>query len=119
MRYGTESECEEQNPVTRGRTPYAVDLGTAQRTLFLAAAWTAESIMKIDECTVSGRETDEKLGVGGGGVSCRASVTRILFDCEAEFETRLHGPIGSRVSGSIFPSLSVEAPNAKYAFKIE
>ena len=44
--------------LSRERTPKAVDLGTAQRTLFLAATrtvWTAESIMKIDECRISGR----------------------------------------------------------------
>lgn len=32
---------------------------------------------------------DGKLEVGGGGVSCRSSVTRSLFDCWAEFETTL------------------------------
>jgi hypothetical protein len=51
----------------RRRTPKAVDLGTAQRTLFLAATrtdWTAESIMKIGECRISGRG-------GGWGVGSR------------------------------------------------
>ena len=33
------------------------------------------------------RERDGKLEVGGGGVSCRSSVTRSLFDRGSEFET--------------------------------
>lgn len=34
-------------------------------------------------------EKDEKLEVGGGGVSCRSSVTRSLFHCWAEFKITL------------------------------
>jgi len=65
MRYGTEVSVNDRALLHEELTPKAVDLGTAQRTLFLAAKrteWTAESIMKIGECRIGGRGEGWEVG---------------------------------------------------------
>ena len=64
-------------------------------------------------------EKDGKLEVGGGGVSCRSSVTRSLFDCWSEFETTLQWTNRKLTIRSIFASLSAKVPSTEYPLKIK
>lgn len=75
--------------------------------------------MEIEECRVCGGKKDRKLEVGGGGASCRSSVTRSLFDCWSEFEIALLWT-NRNSSFRLDPSIAFRssAEHVKYAFKI-